>query len=97
MEEGVLARLDPHVLHAYITNRADYKTARLETLFHGVLNAEKLQQQQQQMQQQGAMMQSAWENIENAMDAVGERFEEVGDQLKKMILSSDSPNKDRKS
>jgi hypothetical protein len=74
LEEGALSRLDPQVLHAFVANRADYKQAKLESLFHGVV----LEQAEKEM--------SAWENLENAFDVMNDTFGEVGESLRKMLV-----------
>lgn len=68
--------LDTQLLHQLVANRVDYKSARLDSLFQGA-----------QLEKPAAPepSQSAWENFENALDAVGGRFEELGESLKMLL------------
>ena len=75
IEEGVLARLDPKVLHSFVANRADYKQAKLDSLFHGLVVEEE------------PSAANAWEKgFETAVEAVGDMAGEVGEAMKKMLL-----------
>lgn len=72
-EEGVLVRLDPMVLHAFVALRADYKQAKL---FKG-MPVEEVQ----------TSPANAWEKgFENAVVAVGDMAGEVGEAMKKILL-----------
>lgn len=80
LDEGVFLRMDSRVIHQFVANRADYKTAKLASLF--TVASEEPQQL------------SVWEKtfegaIENAADfalVVNDTFEEVGDSIKKMLV-----------
>lgn len=60
LEEGLLSHIDPTLIHPYIIQRDDFKSARLDLLFQGLaLTASQLPP-------------SAWEQgLESAANAVG--------------------------
>jgi hypothetical protein len=74
LEEGTLSRLEPQVLHAFVANRADYKQSKLDAMFSG-LDLDRPQEPA-----------SAWENLENAFDVMNDKFGEMGDTLRKMLV-----------
>lgn len=82
LDEGLLARLDAAVLHSFIVCRADYKQAKLESLFKGMMNAEELNLAAQH--QSNAL--NVWERgLEAAQMTAAAAFEDVGDTLKRFI------------
>jgi hypothetical protein len=76
LEEGVLSRLEPEILHSFVANRSDYKSARLDRLFQGM----------GMLVEEPTEPTNVWERgFETAVGAVNETFGEVGDAVLKIL------------
>ena len=78
-ESEMISRMDPAVLHEYISKRDDYKSARLDLLFDHSSSSFAVSPTSNSVNNG---MGARWEG---AVDALGGTIEEVSESLKKMI------------